>query len=351
MSHRHDPERDDRERRSPAGSDREGRGGAGKENGGAPAWRAGGAEERGGAAEEGRHRSAATGLAELSAVWEVRRIVVALDASPASAAAAHNAARLAARLATKLHGLFVEDAGILRLTGLPVCIEVGTWSATPRPLAAGDVQRRLRAQAARARRMLEESALAAAVEDYRFEVLRGEVRQALAGAVRDTDLLSLGRVGMTGLARLGSIARGAMRGGRGQVLLLPAGGRLEAPIVTVFGDAPGARRALAAALRLLDREPPAAARPGSLTVLIVAADDAAARRLEDEARATIAVTGHSPDLPRFRRARPGDRHALAHTVNLDRAHALLLPAESPLVRPQDLEKVVEGLDCSVLLVR
>lgn len=351
MSHRHDPERDDPERRAAAESDREGGGGGG------PEWSTGGGERGGGGAEEAsgggaeeRAGGGATGPAEPVAVWEVRRIVVALDASTASAAAARNAARLAARLAAELHGLFVEDAGILRLTGLPVCIEVGTWSATPRLLAAGDVQRRLRAQAARARRMLEESALAAAVEDYRFEVLRGEVRQALAGALHDTDLLSLGRVGTTGLARLGSVARGAIRGGRGQVLLIPAEGRLEPPIVTVFGDARGARRALAAALRLLDREPPAA-RPGSLTVLLVAADDAAARRLEDEARATIAATGHSPALPRFRRARPGDRHALAHTVALDRAHALLLPVESPLVRPQDLETVVEGLDCSVLLVR
>jgi nucleotide-binding universal stress UspA family protein len=286
-----------------------------------------------------------------TAGWQVRRIVVALDASPASAAAARNAARLAARLAAELHGLFVEDAAILRLSGLPLCVEVGTFSAMPRRLAAGDVERRLHAQASRARRLLADSALAAAVERYRFEVLRGEVGRAVAGALGEGDLLSLGRVGTTGLARLGSVARAALGGGRGQLLLLPAEGRLEAPVVTVFGDAAGARRALAAALCLLDHEPPGAPRPGALTVLLVAATDADARRLEAEARATIAAAGHSPALPRFRRARPGDRHALAHTVALDRANALLLPADSPLVRPQDLEAVIEGLDCSVLLVR
>jgi nucleotide-binding universal stress UspA family protein len=300
---------------------------------------------------ERRHGDEGTPPASPAVAWQVRRIVVALDASPASAAAARNAARLAARLAAQLHGLFVEDVGVLRLAALPLCIEVGTWSATPRRLTAAEVERRLRAQAARARRMLEESALAAAVDDYRFEVLRGEVGRAVAGALADSDLLSLGRVGTTGLARLGSVARAAMTGGRGQILLLPAEGRLEAPVVTVFGDAPGARLALAAALRLLDREPPGAPRAGALTVLLVAADDDAARRLEDEARATIAAAGHSPALPRFRRTRPGDRHALAHTVALDRANALLLPAESPLVRPEDLEAVVEALDCSVLLVR
>ena len=283
--------------------------------------------------------------------WQVRRIVVALDASPGSRTAARHAARLASRLSAELRGLFVEDAAVLRLTSQGACLEVGTYSAAPRRLAAGEIERRLRSQAARARRLLEESALAAAVADYRFEVLRGEVGQTLADALGDEDLLSLGRVGTTGLARLGSFARAALAGRRGQLLVLPAAGRLEPPIVAVFGEAPGARRALSAALRLIDREPPGTPAPGSLTVLLVAADEAAARALEAEARALLAEAGASPTLPRFRRARPGDRHALAHTVALDHAHALLLPAESPLVRPEDVEEVVEALDCSVLLVR
>lgn len=283
--------------------------------------------------------------------WIVRRVVVAVDASPGSAAAARQAARLASRLSAELCGLFVEDPAVLRLSALPVCIEVGTFSAMPRPIAPGDLERRLRAQAARARRQLEESALAAAVADFRFEVLRGEARQALADTLGDADLLSLGRAGATGLARLGSFARAALAGRRGQLLLLPPHGRLEPPAVTVFGDSPGSRRALAAALRLLDHDRAASLRRGALTILLVAADEAAARQLEAEARDLLAEARLPPTLPRFRRARPGDRHALAHTVRLDQAHVLLLPAESPLVRPEDLEEVIEGLDCSVLLVR
>lgn len=285
------------------------------------------------------------------ASWRVRRIVVALDASPGSRAAARHAARLAARLSAELHGLFVEDAAVLRLATLPVCVEVGTYSGASRRLVPADLERRLRAQAGRARRLLEESALAAAVADYRFDVLRGEVQEALAGALGDDDLLSLGRVGTTGLSRLGSFARAALGGRRGQLLLLPATGRVEPPVVAVFGESPGARRALAAALRLIEREPPGAATPGSLVVLLVAADDAGARGLEAEARALLAEADASPTLPRFRRARPGDRHALAHAVHRDHAHVLLLPAESPLLRPEDVEEVVEGLECSVLLVR
>ncbi|HEX6204066.1 MAG TPA: universal stress protein [Thermoanaerobaculia bacterium] len=283
--------------------------------------------------------------------WIVRRVVVAVDASPGSAAAARQAARLASRLSAELCGFFVEDPAVLRLAGLPVCIEVGTFSATSRRLAPGDLERRLRSQAGRARRQLEESALAAAVADFRFEVLRGEAHQALADTLGEADLLSLGRAGATGLARLGSFARAALAGRRGQLLLLPAHGRIEPPAVAVFGDTPGARRALAAALRLFDHDRAASLRRGALTLLLVAADEAAARELEAEARGLLAEAGLPPPLPRFRHARPGDRHALAQTVRLDRAHVLLLPAESPLVRPEDLEEVIAGLDCSVLVVR
>ncbi|HUO86877.1 MAG TPA: hypothetical protein VM617_05770 [Thermoanaerobaculia bacterium] len=287
--------------------------------------------------------------------WTVRRIVVALDASAASAAAAAGAARIAARLSAGLHGLFVEDAALLRVAGLPGCVEIGTFSASRRSLSGAEVERRLRAQAARARRLLAASALAAAVEDHRFEVLRGEVRQTLAEAVGDADLLSLGRVGTSGLTRLGSVARGALAGRRGHLLLLPAGGRIEPPLVAVYGESAAARRALRAALDLFDRRQAdrPAPRSGSLTVLVVTegGEPEVAERLEAEAGAVIAAGGHSPALARFRRVLPGDHHALSLTVARSRANVLLLPADSPLVRSEDLESVVAGLDCSVLLVR
>lgn len=342
MSGEHDPERAARTDPAPESTE--------------PAPRRGAEPPKAGAAPDAERRGTATeaeGAVALTApaAWTVRRVVVAVDASPGSAGAARQAARLASRLSAELYGLFVEDPAVLRLARLQVCVEVGTYSATPRPLAPGDLQRRLRAQAARARRQLQESALAAAVADFRFEVVRGEAREALAEALGDTDLLSLGRVGATGLARLGSFARAALAGRRGQLLVLPAHGRLEPPVVTVFGDTPGSRRALAAAVRLIDHDRAARLRRGALTVLLVAADEAAARELEAEARTLLAAAGLPPHLPRFRRARPGDRHALAHTVRLDQAQVLMLPAESPLLRPEEIEAVIEGLDCSVLLVR
>ena len=49
----------------------------------------------------------------------IARILVALDASPASVAAAAAAASLAGRLHAELEGVFVEDADLLALAAYP----------------------------------------------------------------------------------------------------------------------------------------------------------------------------------------------------------------------------------------
>ncbi len=284
-----------------------------------------------------------------SAEWRVRRIVVALDASPASAAAAHSAAELAARLRAELLGLFVEDAELLRLTDLPFAQQVGSFSAVSRRLAPGELARQLRGQAERARRQIAAGAARAAVS-FHFDVVRGVVRREVAAAARAGELLSLGRVGSSRLRRLGSVAREAVVHGRGELLVLPEMGRLALPVVTAFGDSPGSRRALGAAAHLLAHLSAQGRAAGRFVVLLVAADDGQAERLADEVRRHLAAAG-LPHAARFRRARPGDHRALTRAVAAERAGTLVLPAASPLVHADDLETVVAALDCAVLLVR
>ncbi|RMF77434.1 MAG: universal stress protein, partial [Nitrospirae bacterium] len=86
-----------------------------------------------------------------------RRIVVAVDASADSLAAVRAAARLAEALSAELHGLFVEDANLVRLARLPFAREV-RLSAAPRRLEAAALERELRALAAQARQAFEEEA-------------------------------------------------------------------------------------------------------------------------------------------------------------------------------------------------
>jgi nucleotide-binding universal stress UspA family protein len=300
--------------------------------------------------EPGDENEAARAAGAEGGGWQVRRIFVALDASPASAAAAQTAADLAARLHAELRGLYVEDADLLRLAGLP-SVETGTFSARARRLEEGDLERQLRAQADRARRLLDECSVRAGLASHHFEVLRGDVRRAVAEVAEAGDLLSLGRVGTTRLHRLGSVARAALAQGRGQILLLAESGRFEPPVVVVNGHTRGDHRALHAALRMAERRFPDGRRREDRLTLLLAAGAEDAGILEREARHELAAAGHDPDRARFHRVRPGDHHALARAVARDRANALILPHASPLVRAGDLEEVVANLDCTVLLVR
>ena len=106
------------------------------------------------------------------------RILVALDASRHGFAALEVAAVLAAQLRAELHGLFIEDASLLKLAALPNSQEVCFSIGVPRPLDAAALKRRLRAKAEEARRLLEESASRAEVV-HSFRVSQG-------GLVRET---------------------------------------------------------------------------------------------------------------------------------------------------------------------
>ena len=89
----------------------------------------------------------------------IRRILVALDASPHSFAALEAAAHLAAHLEAELSGLYVEDENLLRGAELPITRMVGSFSGEVRPVERGDMEQQLNVQAARARRALEQIAV------------------------------------------------------------------------------------------------------------------------------------------------------------------------------------------------
>lgn len=162
----------------------------------------------------------------------LRRILVALDASPASRYAAQAAVELAVQVQARLEGLFVEDEALLELAALPLAAPWGgrgsggaaeadsPWSSE----AWGEeaVERRLRALAVRARAVLEEVARERGLEAG-FRVRRGRVTEEILRGVEDADVLVLGRVGWSGgrTGRLGRTAAAVLA--RSQGVLLPYG--------------------------------------------------------------------------------------------------------------------------------
>lgn len=98
----------------------------------------------------------------------IERIVVPLDAASENRAAIDAAARLAHRWGAELHGVFVEDNDLLHLARLPFARQVSIGVGVE-PLTAEQVERQLRAFAARARIEVEAAARRHGVE-WSFEI-------------------------------------------------------------------------------------------------------------------------------------------------------------------------------------
>lgn len=149
------------------------------------------------------------------------RVVVAVDASPPSRAAAEAAAEIAESLGAELVGLFVEDLDLLRLAALPATVESDRLTADLRVCDPESIARQLRAQAARARDAFERAAAGRGLAAS-FRVARGRTAAEILAAAVDADLVALGHGG--GAERVGSTARAvaAGRGGRVVAVRRPA---------------------------------------------------------------------------------------------------------------------------------
>ncbi|MCD4738627.1 MAG: universal stress protein [Anaerolineae bacterium] len=176
---------------------------------------------------------------------EIRRILVALDASPHSRAALEAAAELATRLHAALRGLFVEDVRLLQLAQLPFSQEIGQLSASWRQLNTARIERELRVQAKRARRTFALTVKQMPVASE-FHVTRGVVASEVLAAVGDADLLVLGRAGWSRvlIKQLGSTARTALAAAPNLILIVPAGGHLGWPVQVIYDGSPAAEKGL-----------------------------------------------------------------------------------------------------------
>ncbi|MDX1688811.1 MAG: universal stress protein [Candidatus Promineifilaceae bacterium] len=270
----------------------------------------------------------------------IRRILVALDTSTHSMAALQAAANLAATLQAELRGLFVEDVNLLRLAALPFAREVRWTTASRRTLDEEEMERELQLRASQARRALAYAAEQAEAE-WSFRVVRGVVSKEVLEAALDADLLSLGRASRTRASRvpLGSTARAAAGKAPGAVLLARMGADLEQPIIVTYDGSPPAERALAAAARMSQAN-------GSNLIVLIMADPDEAPQLAEEAHDYL-----EPRVPHaeYRNLSSGQELVLA--VERETFGLLILGGESPILEGDELQNLLDRLDCPVMLVR
>lgn len=231
--------------------------------------------------------------------FRIRRLLVALDASPQSLAALEAAADLAARADADVHGLFVEDVDLLRLAGRAAAQVVDAASAALRMTDLAEMERTLHALAVRAERALAEAAGRGRVRSS-FRVARGRVAAEILAAAEETDVVCLGRSSWSGGrgARIGATARSVIAGAPGAVLLVAAADRPASLPVVLFDGSPQSLRALAAARAISRRD------GGRIRVLLPPGDEALRAHLRREAEEVLRGSGVAAEFSVPRDASP-----------------------------------------------
>jgi nucleotide-binding universal stress UspA family protein len=273
----------------------------------------------------------------------IRRILVALDASPHSLAALEAASELAGALKAELVGIYVEDVNLLHLAGLPFAREVEYPSGVARTLDSPIMERELRIQAEQARQMLAGIAARRQIQ-WSFRVVRGQVAVELLAAAQDADLLALGRASgaSTRRVRLGATARVVVSQAPRPVLLLQTGHAICQPVQLTYDGSPAARRALATAAQL------AGLTGGHLTVMLVTEALDSGQHLQaevDEHLQAQQVKG------RYRQLVKPSAEELAQALRVAGGGTLIISADHPLLAGEGLATLLDAMDCSVVLVR
>ena len=266
----------------------------------------------------------------------IRRILVAMDASPDSLAAAEAAAEMAAVLKAELRGLFVEDADLLRLVESPLARELNLLTASSRGAETEEVEGQLRVHARKAREALGRSADRAGIR-WSFEVARGSVAGEILAAAAEADLVSLGRIGWTMRHRraLGKTARALISRARGRVLLLERSVAVKPPIVVLYDASDAGRDALELAVHLASR------RNDPLRVLLVGDDE---ERLRSEVAEKLGAEA------RIQWLSGGDAPAVAAAVGRQMGGVVIVPVASPNLGEEQLQALLDEVACPVLAV-
>jgi len=257
----------------------------------------------------------------------IRRVVVALDASPCSRVVLRSAARISAALGAPLEGVFVEDARLIDLAELPIAAELrqpGGLRAFERAL----IERELRVVA----QSLEKWAGAIAqahTPTWRFRVVRGAIAPALMEAAGGDALLTLGRYGnpiYPHPARIGSVAQRVLGEHRAPLLLLHQEIRPGQPVLLVTSGDEEELPLVAMAVRLSR---------AYNSPLVVLADNPGA-----EAFLRVALDDN-PQPVTFQRLRPGDLLSQILAISQGRGGVLLSHRREP---------ALAQLECAVILL-
>jgi hypothetical protein len=165
-----------------------------------------------------------------------RRLVLELGHGAADPATIEQAAALAQWMGVELYALFVEDEGLLRVSGLSFAREISPLSLRWRPLQQDRLEAELRAAADQARRHLDAAARATGVKRS-FEVRRGDLSLQVAEICVASDIVVVASPRHETTYGSQRWRETAHRSAASVLLLPPDAGRTRGPVVAVVSGA------------------------------------------------------------------------------------------------------------------
>jgi nucleotide-binding universal stress UspA family protein len=270
--------------------------------------------------------------------FEVRRVVVAFDASHETSRSSRLAARIARRIGAQLTGLFVEDERLLALGRHPLAREIDLRTGAAAPLESSTLRRQMRAVSRRAERALAEACQSCRVE-WSFELASGSTRETLAQATGRDDLVVFDEElrAVTSVYRPRRRRRALDIAGA-ELLLARRGHETPRAPAVLYDGSTAARRALRATQAIAAD----ADRPTTVLLLTEDPDEAGRwrRQLDAEGGARL-----------YRRVPRADRGAIGRMLDSLRCDLLGAPIgpDTALGR-EELEAILEAHDGALLVV-
>jgi len=273
----------------------------------------------------------------------IKQILVAVDGSPASMSALENSIELAARLNAELVGLFVEDINLLRATQLPFTREISFFSSGFRRLEVAELERQLRVQADRVRRLMERLTGSKKLSAT-FRIARGSIAEEILNAGKDADLLVLGKTGRSrpGFRGSGSTVRNVVVQRAGLTLVWRAYGTSAMPVVLAYDGSESAGKALDVAISLLTVQ------ESDLIVYLVAEsrESGLSMRLEVSKKLEEIIAKTT-----FRLLIHPDFQNLAWMLKKEYAGPVVLPCDSKRISGERLCSLIDEITNPILLVK
>lgn len=270
----------------------------------------------------------------------IRRILVALDASADSLAAAWTAAELAGALKAELTGVFVEDVKLVELSRSPLARQADLMTYSIQQLKGEELEAQMRAQARRARQELERIARRAGIK-WTFRVARGSVADEILREAAEADLVTLGRTGWSfrSQRQLGKTAQ-SLLSQRRRTLLMGPRREVRPSLAVIYEGSETGREGLQLAIKL------AQAGRSPLSVLLLG-KAGQREQLENEVRQLAEIF-----QVMFKVEWLGDLTAqqLARSVSRRSCRLVIAPLGQSLSSEEHLQALLNETDCLILAI-